>query len=230
MEKLMYVAVLPEPELADLRDRLHAQVLPALRAMQGVRSVMLGIADEHVAAAAGKRLATSLPAADAVLSLWVDTVADKAGWEAELKACGGTWHGYLVTESEPLRDDMTPQPDGRVPGMLQTVLLQRPPRLSESQWLAVWQGSHTAVALRTQSTFAYRQNVVVRALTESAPPVNAIVEESFPAQAMTSDHAFYDAGADDGLLQQRVSEMMESCARFIDFDSISVAPLTEYRV
>ncbi len=71
------------------------------------------------------------------------------------------------------------------------MFLQRPRRLSEQQWLEVWQGSHTRVAIDTQSTFGYRQNVITRPMTYAAPPFDAIVEENFPQEAMTSQHAFY---------------------------------------
>jgi len=54
--------------------------------------------------------------------------------------------------------------------MYQVVLLRKPPRLSHEQWLEIWLGSHTQVAIDTQSTFGYRQNVIVRPLTFAAPP------------------------------------------------------------
>jgi hypothetical protein len=83
------------------------------------------------------------------------------------------------------------------------------------------------VAIDTQSTFGYRQNYVVRALTEAAPEVHAIVEENFPDEAMTSDHAFY-AAPDDATLARHQQAMMDSCARFIDFERIDVIPMSEY--
>jgi hypothetical protein len=56
------------------------------------------------------------------------------------------------------------------------------------------------------------------------------VEENFPPGAMTSDHDFYDTDGDDEQLQQRMTEMMNSCVRFIDFESIDVIPMSEYLV
>jgi hypothetical protein len=94
----------------------------------------------------------------------------------------------------------------------------------------VWQGSHTQVAIDTQATFGYRQNLVVRGIGEDTPAFDAIVEENFPPEAMTSDHAFYDTGGDEALLAERMTAMMESCARFIDFESIDVVPMSEYVV
>ena len=85
-----------------------------------------------------------------------------------------------------------------------------------------------SVPIDTQSTFGYRQNVVVRVLGEDTLVFDAIVEENFPPEAMTSDHAFYDTGGDEEQLQQRMTTMMESCARFIDFEHIDVIPMSEY--
>jgi hypothetical protein len=45
---------------------------------------------------------------------------------------------------------------------------------------------------------------------------------------MVSDHAFYGSGGDDVVLQQRMTAMIESCARFIDFEKIDVIPMSEY--
>ncbi len=54
------------------------------------------------------------------------------------------------------------------------------------------------------------------------------MEENFPPEAMTSDHAFYATGGDEALLQARLKAMMDSCVRFIDFESIDVLPMSEY--
>ena len=112
--------------------------------------------------------------------------------------------------------------------MCHVVFMRKPAQLEREQWLSIWKGSHTAVAIDTQSTFGYRQNVVVRVLGEETRPFDAIVEENFPPAAMDSDHAFYNTGGDESLLQQRMTAMLESCARFIDFEHIDVIPMSEY--
>ena len=94
----------------------------------------------------------------------------------------------------------------------------------------MWHGHHTRVAIDTQDNFLYVQNVVVRALTHAAPGYDAIVEECFPAAAMTDPHAFFDAVGDDEKFQRNVAEMMDSCGRFIDFDKIDVVPTSQYVV
>ncbi|MBN7798893.1 hypothetical protein [Parahaliea mediterranea] len=232
MEKLVYPLWARAGTDGDaLRDRLLGETIPALRALPGTRAVRLTVADGAVAAAAGKRVARREPLPQAVLSLWLDNGGERADQEALLAAACEDFHTLLVTEAEPIvNTTQPPAADGRVPGMCQVVFLEIPPRLGRDEWLSVWQGSHTRVAIDTQGTFGYRQNVVVRVLRgdDAVPAVPAaIVEENFPAAAMTSDHAFYGA-ADDTELAARVKAMMDSCARFIDFDRIDVIPMSEY--
>ena len=107
--------------------------------------------------------------------------------------------------------------------------LQRPERLTKEEWLSIWQLSHTQVAIETQSTFGYRQNLIEDFYGDNDYLLDAIVEENFPPEAMTSDHAFYDAD-NEIELEKRQERMMTSCARFIDFDRIAVVPMSEYLV
>ena len=116
----------------------------------------------------------------------------------------------------------------RVEGMCQVACFCKPSELDHDAWLATWQGSHTATAIETQSTFAYRQNLVVRRLTEDTPPCHAIVEENFPAAAMTSDEAFYEAEGDPDKYQANLKAMIDSVMRFIDFESMERLPFSEY--
>ena len=84
------------------------------------------------------------------------------------------------------------------------------------------------MAIDTQSTFGYKQNVIVRPLTYAAPPYDAIVEENFPAEAMTNPQAFYDAAGDEEKHQKHEQAMIESCMRFIDFDKLDRILMSEY--
>jgi hypothetical protein len=176
-------------------------------------------------------MAAMKPLPDGLLSVWLDAAtAERATIEAALDKVVSRFHCYLVTEAEPIRNSLHPAAPGeRVHGMCHVVFLQRPPRLTEDEWLAIWQGSHTRVAIDTQSTFGYRQNVIVRGLSYAAPPLHAMIEENFPEQAMASHYAFYNVeeGDDEGMAKN-AGAMMESVSRFIDFDRIDVIPMSEY--
>ena len=229
MEKIMYpLWKLAADDQQAFCRRLLGPVAAGLREA-GARHVRISVVDDAVAPAAPLRMESSRPAFDAVLSLWVDTAVWRGRYEQVFRDQVSRYHGYLVCESAPIRhEERMPTDGGRVEGMCQIVFLQKPPRLSYEEWITVWQGSHTQVAIDTQSTFGYRQNVIVRALTYAAPHYSAIIEENFPAAAMTSPHAFYDAVGDDARYRANLKAMMDSCARFIDMDRIDVVPTSEY--
>ena len=219
---------LPGDTVEALRSRVLGELSHGLLAV-GAHHVRLSVADADVAAADGLRQVHSKPPCDALLSLWVDTAVWHARFEAVFEAAVARYAGYLVCESEPLRHAARAPGDGsRVEGMCQVVFLQRPARLARAEWLRIWQGSHTQVAIDTQSTFGYRQNVIVRALTYAAPHYDAIVEENFPAAAMSSQQAFYAADGDEARYRANLKAMIDSCQRFIDFDCIDVIPTSEY--
>nr|WP_244101392.1 hypothetical protein [Burkholderia ambifaria] len=71
---------------------------------------------------------------------------------------------------------------------------------------------------------------MVRALTHAARGYDAIIEECFPAAAMTDPYAFFDAVGDEETFQRNVAQMMDSCGRVIDFDKIDVVPTSQYVV
>ncbi len=230
MEKLVYPLWSPPRVDGDaFRERLLAQLLPGLAQMPSVRSARLAVVDGAVAAAAGRRMESHPPVPAAMLSLWVD-YAGEARWEPLVDRLVARRSGYLVTEAEPLQSERShpAEPGERVHGWCQIAWLRKPASMQHQDWLAIWQGSHTRVAIETQATFGYRQNRVVQALSADSAPFDAIVEEHFPPEAMASDHAFYDTGGDPQVLQQHMGAMMQSCARFVDFEHIDVVPMSEY--
>lgn len=231
MEKLVYPLWQAQQMSADqFRDDLLTALAPKLLELPAVQGVRLAVADSAVASAAGRRLESHPPLPTAVLSLWVDYAGAANTWERLIDRHVQRKTAYLVTEAEPLVSERVHPvaPGERVFGMCQMVFLRKSASLDNSEWLAIWKGKHTQVAIDTQSTFGYRQNVVVQALGDDVPPCDAIVEEHFPPEAMDSDHAFYATGGDEALLQQRMTAMLESCARFIDFEHIDVIPMSEY--
>ncbi|BBY67043.1 EthD domain-containing protein [Mycolicibacterium helvum] len=173
-------------------------------------------------------LTTLDPPVQALVSLWTQQyygdqvlmALELLGHQAEEIAA------YLVTESAPLPPPPTPLGE-RAPGLSNMALLRRPPDMDEPTWLSRWHGNHTPVAIATQSTFGYVQNYVVRALTENAPVINAIVEELFPIESVSSLHAFFGA-ADDADLQSRMEQMVASTAAFGANVNIDAVPTSRY--
>jgi len=233
VEKILYPLWRPAALSGDeFRDHLLRDLAPTLAQLQDVHGLRVCVADSAVAPGRARRIESHAPLPDAMLSLWVDFAGAAARWEPLIDACVQRKTAYLVAEAEPLVNQRAhpSRPGERVYGMCHVVFMSPPEDMAREQWLALWKDSHTQVAIDTQSTFGYRQNLVVRRLGEDTPPCHAVVEENFPPEAMTSDHAFYATGGDEKLLRQNMAAMMESCARFIDFTKIDVIPMSEYLV
>ena len=234
MEKIIYPVWKPSGQSVD--DFKAALLGPMSQALlsSGVKKLRINIVDDDVAPAAKLRHQNISSMMDAVISIWVDSYIYREHQQAVIRGYVDHYHGYLVTESEPVVNTLYPAQEGqRTLGMSQLAFLQKPERLTRHDWLDIWHNSHTQVAVDTQSTFGYRQNVIVMALTEGAPAFDAMVEENFPSQAMTSPHAFYDAldengNPDDVKLALHGKIMGESCARFIELKDINVLPTSEY--
>ena len=173
-------------------------------------------------------LTTMDPPVVAVVSVWVQQSYGaqlQAAKELLQKECDDV-AAYLVTESVPLPPPPTVAGQ-RTAGLANVALLRRPADLDEETWLSRWHIDHTPVAIETQSTFGYTQNAVVRALTSAAPPISAIVEELFPAEAISDLHAFFGA-ADDNDLRSRMDRMLASTAAFGANENVDTVPTSRY--
>ena len=231
MEKWIYPLWKRSGQTADeLRDTLLAELSPKLTSRIDVHGLRICVADSAVSAASGRRMESCTPVPDAMLSLWVDFRGVAPAWEALVDQYVARKTAYLVAEAEPLVSQLRhPSQSGeRVYGMCQVVFLSSPADMEREDFLATWKDSHTQVAIDTQSTFGYRQNLVVRRQEGDARHCDAIVEENFPPEAMKDDHIFYATGGDKDLLKQHMQAMMNSCTRFIDFAKIDVIPMSEY--
>jgi len=210
-------------------DRLTHDVADALLALD-VRGLQINVGDDAVTPAV-IRIKELDPQMEAVVSVWLDTVMDAARQPVDevLTLATARLAGYLVTESVPLPNTTRGAPLGtRTDGFANIAFLRRPERLSVAEWLDAWQNGQTPVAIETQSTFGYTQNVVVRPVTIDAPRFDGIVEELFPPEAMTDLHAFFDATGDDDKLARNMARMGESTARFGATENIDVVPTSQY--
>ncbi|MCV7175532.1 EthD domain-containing protein [Mycolicibacterium sphagni] len=225
MEKVMVTLRTGAPDDA-WAEQLRGPVAQELLAL-GLPGVTVNVRDADVRDSM-MTLTVLDPPVQAVVSLWTQQyygdqvlmALELLGHQAEYIAA------YLVTESAPLPPPTSPIGE-RSPGLANMALLRRPAHIDEPTWLSRWHGNHTPVAIATQSTFTYVQNYVVRALTEDAPVINAIVEEHFPIESVRSLHAFFGA-ADDADLQDRMEKMVASTAAFGANVNIDAVPTSRY--
>jgi hypothetical protein len=228
MEKLVYVVWKPQSvAMGAFRDRLLGEVASQLVAA-GAHQLAVSVADEHIEFAQRARMALIDPPVSGIVCFWLDSHLRRRPCDEILASATDHFASYLVVESRPIVNTTHRVPLGqRTPGVNTVALIEVPSRLEYEQWRQIWQESHTQIAIDTQSTFLYTQNVVVRALSSDAPAWAAIVEEGFPADSFHDPKVFYAADSEEQLNENRTA-MVESCRRFIDFDRLESHPFSEY--
>lgn len=224
MEKVVALLMAADRD-EDWCERQRGSVAEAIVAL-GVSGLTVNVRDAAVSHSM-MTLTTLDPPAAAVVSMWThQCYGDQIAAALRLleDECDQL-AAYLVTESIPLHAPL--ELGSRTTGLANIALLRRPAELDQASWLKRWQHDHTPVAIETQSTFGYTQNAVVRALTPNAPPLAGIVEELFPAEAITDLKAFFGATDDDDL-QQRLSRMVASTTAFGANENIDTVPTSRY--
>ena len=229
MEKLAYVIWGdPAERPGDFGARLRTAVATKLRGL-GAGQLQMNLADEHVVEAQKVRLALTDPPVAGTVSFWLDCADDREALETALAAATARVAGYLVAESVPLRDvEHAVAPGERGWGTNMVALIEKPERLDFEAWIHHWHGHHKRVALETQATYHYVRNVVLRPLTEGAPPWRGIVEEVFADEAVTDPMKWYAADGDPETLKRNMGAMIDSVRAFLDMDRIESHPTSRY--
>jgi hypothetical protein len=207
----------------DLAATLHDESLRRQLAQAGATRLQLNIDDEHVAAA--MRIPTFERPVGAVVSVWTDGRAGDI--TAALAKAADRVEGWRVEERRRL-DPPEVYDGSRADALANVAVLRRPAELSRQEWLRRWMVEHTPIAIRTQATFGYVQNIVEDPVTPDAPEVSAFVEELVPSAALTDMHAFYGSGGDDAELSRRLTELMASVARIGADRDLDLVPTSRY--
>lgn len=202
-----------------------------------IAGLQVNVADSAVAAGSGLvpdglRRAATEPQMEAVVSVWLDSAVPlrRAPVDEVIGRAGLRWAGYVVSESELLCDPApAPAAGTRSRGFAQVAFLQRPVGQSRDHWLSRWRDHHAEVAIVTQSTFEYRQNLVIERLQAAGPAFAGIVEESFPIEALTDRAVFYDSKGDPDRLARNRQQMAASTRTFIDHErGLDVLPTSQH--
>lgn len=225
MEKLAYLIHQNlEVPGADIRSALIEKATPALR-QAGATQIAVSVNDEHVAVGDGVAIRRADPPIRALVTFWMQNADDRAPCEAALAAHSVRVDGYLVVESRPLIHE--PPLGERAPGANLVTTIKKRQDISEEQFLDRWNEEHKKVAIETQSTFGYVRNAIVRPLTPGAAAWDGIVEETFPIEALTNPHVWYDA-KDEAQYKERLEGMMASVTAFLDLENMESTPTSEY--
>lgn len=229
MEKIACALWKPAGRADDVFGKDLRAAAPGLVRL-GAGSLRVNVVDEHVAAGSDVRVGRMDPAKAAFVTFWVDEAdAIHRSLLPALSAHASRVAAWLVVESIPLRNTTAVAPPGeRTPGFnLVTGIVPRD-GLAYDEFIRHWHTEHRKVALETQSTFAYVRNEIVRPLTQEAPQWAAVVEESFPAAALTDPAVWYAAAGSPERLDQNRRRMLESCLAFLALDRVESHPMSEY--
>ena len=228
MEKIACVLWKP----AGVPDDVYGKELRAAAAelaRLGAMSVRINVVDEHVAAGTAVRVGKMDPKSGFV-TFWLHEADQLRGPLSDaLSAHASRVAAYLVVESTPLRNTtQLAKPGERTPGFNAVTAIVPKDGLSYDEFIHRWHTEHRVVALETQSTFAYVRNEIVRALTPDAPQWVALVEESFPIEALTDSAVWYAAVGSPERLERNRRRMIESCLAFLALDRVESHPMSEY--
>ena len=206
---------------ASLKDPAWREALAAA----GAERLQVNVDDEDVAAA--MRIPTFAQPIGAIVSVWLADDADPAAVSAVVGQVAERHHGWRIDERRPI--DPPESWDGtRADTLANVAVLRRPEELTQEEWLHRWLVDHTPIAIATQATSGYLQNIAVEPVTDGAPFVSAFVEELFPPEAITDMHAFYGSGGDDAELNDRLTRLMASVARIGADRDLDLVPTSRY--
>jgi hypothetical protein len=229
MEKLIYLLWkdAAQPDIA-FNAALLGTMAARLLALKAQR-IQVNVIDEAVAPGKTLRFETMRPMPSAMVSFWLNAAHARAPFETVLEAFAPRIAGYAVSESTVL-PIAEPQPDGvRTRGFSQIAFFRKLPGITPEGFLQIWMRDQTKVGPETQDTFYYGQNIVVRALTLGAPPLDGIVEECYPIEALTDHLVYWRANGSEETFQANLKRELDNVARFIDSESTTVFVSSQYR-
>ena len=229
MEKIACVLWKPAGVADDVFGKSLRAAAPELSRL-GAVSLRVNVVDEHVAAGAAVRVGKMDPPKAGFVTFWLDEAdAVRGALLDALAAQASRVAAYLVVESIPLKNTTQLAPPGeRTPGFNAVTGIVPKDGLTYEDFIHRWHAEHRKVALETQSTFAYVRNEIVRARTPDAPKWAAVVEESFPIEALTDQAVWYAAAGSPEKLERHRRRMIESCLAFLALDRVDSHPMSEY--
>lgn len=198
--------------------------MQALEAFPNTQNAYLGTCDEHsdLAAMWTRNPTGKVPRGRLALEFsetaidWEKAVDVAKQLGAEVHWCKGT------TPMEP------PVHSGETfSGTIQLCCFERREGLSDEALEHIWFEEHVQVAIDTQNTLGYRQNLVLRSSHET---LDGIVEEHFPIEAANSLNAFFADGDDEAKMMSNIHVLTESSERVLDLERSSVVHMTEHRL
>jgi hypothetical protein len=224
MEKLIYVLAGPNDEVSGRVERIAEAVVPAARAIGGERiAILVPDQADEIRERCAARISGDFGSLAAVFECWLPTLDLRLTIEEMLASrCDALW-GYLVTESTMAACPHAVEEGGRVPGVTQWGINDKPARVSLDDFYREW-AVHSKLSFDLHPTRqSYIRNAIVRKLTADAPQFLGIVLERFPSLDDFTDESIYFGDP------SVVKEMIKHVPSFYAFESAITGGMSEYR-
>jgi hypothetical protein len=224
MEKLIYVLRGAVDPMAGRVDRIAQTVVPAARAVGGERMAIL-VPDqaEEIRARCAARIGGDFASLAAVFECWLPTLDARGAFEGILARSAEVLWGYLVTESTLAACPHRVAEGGRVPGVTQWGINDKPAAVSLEDFYREW-AVHSKLSFDLHPTRqSYVRNAVARRITPAAPAYLGIVLERFPRLEDFVDESIYFGD------RAVVKKMFEHVPSFYDFATAITGGMSEYR-
>jgi len=224
MEKLIYVLASPLDAIEGRIDRLSRSAVPAARAV-GAEQIAILVPDQAdvIRARCPARIGGDFDSIAAVFECWLPALDTRAPIEAALAPHGRALWGYLVTESTLAPCPHSVADGGRVPGVTQWGINDKPAAVSLDDFHREW-AVHSKLSFDLHPTRqSYVRNAVARRITPAAPPYLGIVLERFPSLDDFTNESIYFGD------RAVVKKMFEHVPSFYDFETAITGGMSEFR-
>ena len=226
MEKLIYLLGASDVPASERRTGWGDGLVRAAKA-SGATSTALLIPEhtETIRERSPARLSANFDEIGLILETWLPSIDTRGPLEAALGAVDADFWGYLVTEST-----FGPLPkgtgaDGRVEGITQISLNEKPEGVSDEDFYREWQEVHSKLSFDLHPTrVSYERNAVARRMTAASPPHRAIVLERFPRLEDFVDESIYFGD------REVVRKMGAHVPKFYAFETAITGAMSEYRI
>jgi hypothetical protein len=224
MEKLIYVLKGPNDEVESRFERIAEAVVPVAREFGGERMAVL-VPDhaEEVQKRCPARIGGDFTSLSAVFECWLPTLDSRSPVESALTRFSNELWGYLATESTLAPCPYVVEEGGRVPGVTQWGINDKPAGVPLDDFYREW-AVHSKLSFDLHPTRdSYIRNAIVRRITPRAPEYLGIVLERFPSLDDFTDESVYFG--DPAV----VKEMFAHVPSFYAFESAITGGMSEYR-
>lgn len=224
MEKLIYVLAGSVDGVEGRVERVAKSAVGAARGLGGERLALL-VPDqaEEIRRRCPARIGGDFDGIAAVFECWLPHLDGRASLEAALAPHARSLWGYLVTESTLAPCPHRVAEGGRVPGVTQWGINDKPASVALEDFHREW-AVHSRLSFALHPTRqSYVRNAVARRLTPAAPGYLGIVLERFPSLDDFTDESVYFG--DPAV----VKEMFRHVPSFYEFSTAITGGMSEYR-